>query len=169
MGRSSGYRPTKEQEADVLALRAELAKLNGSDWQKASRIMMQITHRIGKRTGPMGGAIQPRTCKFCGYYGHTKQHCLRREAAEERQAQIESRKDAREHQARQLEKELFERRQAERLAKGMKPQEKLFEEMGVEWDWHPAGIGAFPKWYLEERARALPKCTEQMMASDSCR
>jgi len=152
-----------------MELRAELAKLTGSEWQKASLIMRKITERIGKRGGPMGGAIQPRACKFCGYYGHTKQFCAVRIKKEEEDGAREVQKDAREREAMRKDAERFRRRQAERFSKGLKSQEQLWEELGVEWDWHPAGIGAFPKGYLEERARTIPKCIEAIQASDSCR
>ena len=173
MGRSSGYRPTKEQQADVQALRAELATLTGAEWQKATRIMSLITARLGKSKGPMGGAVQPRTCSFCGYYGHTKQFCVRRKEAVVRRKEAEAQaivqevqKDRARHAAQDRE---LARRKREQQEKGRVSQVALWERMGVEWDWHPAGLGAFPKWYLEERARVLPKCTEPTPECGSCR
>ena len=166
MGRSSGYRPTKEQEADVLKLRAELATLRKSDWQKATRIMAQLTQRMGKKKGPMGGAIEPRACAFCGYYGHTKQFCVRRMEAEERAAADLLKQDKAEREA--YDRDMARRREKERES-GKVSQVALWEQLGVDWDWHPAGIGAFPRWYLEERARAVPKCTEPKPECGSCR
>ena len=37
-----------------------------------------ITSLIGKPLGPMNGKIEPRACKYCKYYGHTRQWCKKR-------------------------------------------------------------------------------------------
>ena len=75
MGRSHGYRPTKAVRDEVMALRAELATVKSDKWVRASCIMQNITALLGKFGGPSGGQIEPRSCKYCRYFGHTKQHC----------------------------------------------------------------------------------------------
>ena len=75
MGRSNGYRPTVAVRKEVLALRAQLAELTDEQWVKASYIMRNITTILGHSGGPMNGNIQPRVCRYCKHYGHTKQWC----------------------------------------------------------------------------------------------
>jgi len=84
MGRSPGYRPKAAVRDEVLALRALLAECDSSQWQKAQRIMDHITSLLGKPTGPMNGKVEPRMCKVCGYFGHTKQWCPVLKEREER-------------------------------------------------------------------------------------
>jgi len=90
MGRSNGYRPKAAVRDEVLALRAKLAELTDDQWQKASCIMDNITALLGKRCGPSNGKIEPRACRYCHHYGHTRQWCPKRLAAitarEEREA-----------------------------------------------------------------------------------
>lgn len=83
MGRCNGYRPTKENRAEVVYLRKELSKLTSSDWQKASRLMHRIVAVLGKFHGPSNGMVEPRVCRFCDHYGHTKQFCPKLKRAEE--------------------------------------------------------------------------------------
>ena len=78
MGRSSGYRPTKENREEVQVLRYRLSQTKGSDWQKARGIMHEITYLLGHRGGPTGGSIDPRACRYCDFYGHTRQWCPKR-------------------------------------------------------------------------------------------
>lgn len=82
MGRSNGYRPKAAVRDEVLALRAQLAMLTDDQWAKASCIMDNITGLLGHSGGPMGGKIEPRACKYCHYFGHTKQWCQVRIADE---------------------------------------------------------------------------------------
>ena len=82
MGRSNGYRPKAAVRKDVLALRAQLAELTDDQWQKASCIMQNITSLLGHAGGPMGGKIETRACKYCHHYGHTRQWCPKRKAAD---------------------------------------------------------------------------------------
>ena len=82
MGRSNGYRPKAAVREEVLALRARLAELTDDQWQKASCIMQNITSLLGHDYGPMGGKIEPRACKFCHHFGHTRQWCPKRIAAD---------------------------------------------------------------------------------------
>ena len=42
--------------------------------------MQQIIHTLGHRGGPSGGSVDPRACKYCDYFGHTKQYCPKRMA-----------------------------------------------------------------------------------------
>lgn len=86
MGRSNGYRPKAAVREEVLALRARLSLLDSSQWQKASMIMDQITTLLGHTGGPMGAKIEPRACRCCHYYGHTRQHCPRIKRMEEEAA-----------------------------------------------------------------------------------
>lgn len=60
---------------EVDALRAQLAECNTSQWQRACALMENITTLMGHRGGPMGAKINPRACRVCGYFGHTKQFC----------------------------------------------------------------------------------------------
>ena len=98
MPRSNGYRPKAAVRKEVLELRARLAELDKSDWVKAGCIMENITTLLGHRGGPMGGRIEPRACKYCHRYGHTKQWCKervrRQKLEEERYAEIVMREDA---------------------------------------------------------------------------
>lgn len=83
MGRSNGYRPKKEVRDEMLYWRAELAKCDSSQWVRANAIMTQITQLLGKYQGPGNGKIEPRACRWCGFYGHTRQWCPKFKAAEE--------------------------------------------------------------------------------------
>ena len=83
MGRSTGYRPKKAVREEVLFWRAELAKCDSSQWLRAGYIMQEITGLLGKSMGPGNGRIEPRACKWCGFYGHTKQWCTKRNRDEE--------------------------------------------------------------------------------------
>ena len=146
MGRSSGYRPNKACAEEVNKLRSELAKVRGDQWQKANAIMREITDAMGRRGGPMGAVIQPRVCKHCGYYGHTRQHCAKR-----KEHDMQACADAVSEHERTREEYDSAARLWARENKGRSSQAEIYEQLGIEWDWHPAGIGAFPKWYLEER------------------
>ena len=95
MGRSSGYRPKAANRKVVMALRERLAECRDDQWVKAQYIMDEITTALGVPCGPMRAKIEPRACKFCHYYGHTSQHCKKRqrmqsdvEAAEWRALQL---------------------------------------------------------------------------------
>lgn len=45
--------------------------------------MDEITSLLGTSLGPGNGKIEPRACKWCGYYGHTRQWCPKFKAAEQ--------------------------------------------------------------------------------------
>ena len=83
MGHSNGYRPNKAVRKEVYALREELAKCHAYQWQRAGMIMQDIVHLLGHDHGPGRGRIEPRACKYCKYYGHTKQWCPKRKEDEE--------------------------------------------------------------------------------------
>lgn len=83
MPKCNGYRPKNEVKEQVNQLRAKLSELTSDDWQYASMIMHDITALMGHNHGPSRGAIEPRACRFCHYYGHTKQHCWRKKQHEE--------------------------------------------------------------------------------------
>ena len=74
MARSSGARPKKAVRKEVAALRAVLAECRNDQWQKAQCIFDQIC-ALCEVTGPSNGMMVPRSCRVCGYYGHTKQFC----------------------------------------------------------------------------------------------
>ena len=77
MGKSSGARPTKAVAEEVAVLRAQLGTLTSSEWQKAYLVYGMITDLCEHR-GPMGKA-NPRACGYCGFFGHTREFCKRRE------------------------------------------------------------------------------------------
>ena len=82
MARSKGYRPRKEQREEVQRLRGLLSKLHHYQWQRANAIMDRIVELTGKESyGPSGSKIEPRACKYCRFYGHTKKYCPKRIAA----------------------------------------------------------------------------------------
>lgn len=86
MPRSLGYRPRNDVRDEVMALRSQLGELTTQHWQQASMIMHQIAVLTGKCNGPSGGSVEPRACKYCGYFGHTRQWCPRREKDDDRKA-----------------------------------------------------------------------------------
>ena len=91
MGRCSGYRPKKAVRDEVLQWRWCLSTLTVDDWLKAQFIMNRITSLVGATGGPMGGVIEPRACRYCYYFGHTRHTCKKRiavlEAIEAREMQ----------------------------------------------------------------------------------
>jgi hypothetical protein len=80
MNRSKGYRATKATKPQIDKLRAELAKCHNYEWRKATGILENIAGLLGHSTGPNGSGIVPRSCRFCGYYGHSSDHCERKKA-----------------------------------------------------------------------------------------
>ena len=74
MARSGGVRPKKNVEAEVQALKVRLGKLRSVDWLEAQLIFDRMTDLCGAR-GPSNGKMAPRACKYCNYYGHTRQYC----------------------------------------------------------------------------------------------
>lgn len=89
MARCNGYRPRKAVRAEVQALRAELGKLRGAQWQRAQVLMSRMTALMGREGGPSRANIAPRACAYCGYFGHTRQFCTERARAEEREVERE--------------------------------------------------------------------------------
>ena len=71
----SGYRVAGPNRAAIAELRARLGELEGDQWVKAGCIMDEIVWLAGYSGGPMGGKVNPRVCKYCDHYGHTRQHC----------------------------------------------------------------------------------------------
>lgn len=82
-GKPVSYRARKACREEYKELRARLGRLKDTEWQQAGRIMGQIALMLGHRYGPMGGKIEPRACRFCHYYGHSKQYCAKRKAYEQ--------------------------------------------------------------------------------------
>lgn len=90
MGRCNGYRPKKEVRAEVASLRSELAKLDSSQWQRATILQQVIMSLMGRDHGPSNGKIEPRACRFCNYYGHTRQYCPARKRQYDRECEREA-------------------------------------------------------------------------------
>ena len=97
MGRSNGYRPKAAVRQQVAKWRAKLAECTDDQWVKAQNIMDHITALVGIGAGPMNGKIIPRACRYCAYYGHTRQWCKKRiadvAAREAREAEAMLRQD----------------------------------------------------------------------------
>ncbi len=74
MARSSGARPKKAQREEYALLKAELAKCRSNEWQRAQLIFDQMC-AVCDAKGPSGSKMTPRSCRICGYYGHTSQFC----------------------------------------------------------------------------------------------
>ena len=89
MGRSSGARPKKADREAYAELKALLSTCHKYEWQKAQAIFDRMTELTGA-VGPMGSLMSPRSCKACGYYGHTMQYCPVQYAKEALQAQKEN-------------------------------------------------------------------------------
>ena len=89
MGRCNGYRPKAAVRKEVMQLRARLAECREEQWVRAGMIMDSITALLEESGGPMGGKINPRSCKYCRYYGHTRQWCKKRIADEAAQEERE--------------------------------------------------------------------------------
>ena len=92
MGRSNGYRPKAAVREKVLILRERLSELTDDQWVKATYIMQEITQLLGHSYGPTGGKIEPRVCRFCRHYGHTRQHCkiMKQAIADREQREMEA-------------------------------------------------------------------------------
>ena len=130
MARSKGYRPTKQNAEEVLALRAKLAECRYTEWQRASCLMAQIAD-LTQGGGPSGGAVVPRACKYCGYYGHTRQHCQLMYRDEEAETERVLLRD--EWQRAQL-RAHFMRPPPEPLPWQRATQEEWFDELGIPWE-----------------------------------
>ena len=83
MGRCNGYRPRNECREEVERLRAILGTLRDTEWVKARYLQQAIMSAMGVGKGPSNGAVEPRACRYCRYYGHTRQSCTKRKADEE--------------------------------------------------------------------------------------
>ena len=92
-GKSKGYRINKQNREQMEYLRSELSKCHRSDWQIASVIFQDIRILSGNKQF-MHSFAQPRSCKFCGYFGHTKQHCAVRKQEEDNAIAREIARDA---------------------------------------------------------------------------
>lgn len=74
---SRGYRETAQNRESMRYLRGELAKCHKSEWVKAHCIMQAIAILAPSHSGPSGVIVQPRTCSYCKFYGHSRNHCAR--------------------------------------------------------------------------------------------
>lgn len=140
MARSKGYRAKKENEKEVSKLRKELSKLKYHDWQKATYIMQKITTLTGDWSGPSGGMIEPRACRYCQYFGHTRQFCKLRIRDEKEEIENEIRKD-------KLWREENLRKVEEKLVQEKNGQGDYFDSIG--W-----------AWVKDEYVGPLPACEE---------
>ena len=55
-------------------LREKLSKVHAWDWLKAQCIFSEIC-RLCEVVGPKGALMTPRACRYCKYYGHSRQFC----------------------------------------------------------------------------------------------
>ena len=90
---SQGCRPKKAVAKEVGELRARLSECHTGQWRKAQCIFDQMAALTAKQ-GPMGGKMVPRACRYCGYYGHSRQHCPRIKQLEDEAVEAELRKIA---------------------------------------------------------------------------
>ena len=99
--------------------------------------MAEIVELTGGNLGPSGGSVEPRACKYCGFYGHTRQHCEKRRRRELASIENEICKHKREmkQRARVIVKELpwWQRRS----------QSEWFDELGIPW-YMDECLGAMP-------------------------
>ena len=131
MPRSSGYRPKAAVREEVLELRALLATLREVEWVKAGIVMQRITSLLGHSYGPMNGKIQPRACRYCHYYGHTRQWCPARIDADEaaKQRLLDEDEKLRQYC------ETIER-PTEPYDATKTPQARVFDELGIPYSVH---------------------------------
>ena len=145
MARSAGYRANKENEAKIAKLRSKLGKCRSDQWQRATHIMQDIANLTSKhdsRCGPSGGKVEPRACKYCSYFGHTKQHCAKRIRDDEIECERIIQKDYAFRMGLQL------AREQEQVLKELPwyqraKQSDWFDEMGVLW-YKDARLGPMP-------------------------
>jgi hypothetical protein len=64
----------------VERLRARLGELRDDQWVTAWTVMDEITSLLGHASGPSRGRIEPRVCRYCRRFGHTRQFCKLRQA-----------------------------------------------------------------------------------------
>ena len=83
MARSVGVRPRKAQRAEFAVLKAKLSSLRSDQWLVAQNVFDHMC-ALCEVSGPSHGKMVPRSCRFCGFFGHTKQHCPALAAREER-------------------------------------------------------------------------------------
>lgn len=139
MGRSSGYRARQHNAEEVAELRSILGELRSHQWQKASVVMSRIVALTGGSTGPSGGGVEPRACKYCSYYGHTRQHCVKRKRDEEANLLREKERSAAEIAAREEER----RERAMPKEYQRRTQEEWLDELRVPW-YRDDLLGAMP-------------------------
>lgn len=92
-GKSAGYRMNKRYRAELTDLREQLGQCSKYDWQNAYFIFWEICQLTNNNSRTLGNPT-PRSCKYCGYFGHTKQHCETRKRREAEQMQREIERDA---------------------------------------------------------------------------
>tara|TARA_R100000951_G_scaffold114647_1_gene120069 strand:- start:281 stop:673 length:393 start_codon:yes stop_codon:yes gene_type:complete len=106
--------------------------------------MQDIVRVAGKQTGPSGSMVEPRACKYCGYYGHTRQHCQTRLRDEEASAEAYVLQWQQEQMQLQEERDKWKRDEAKELPWYQREsQEAWFDELGVPW-YRDKHVGALP-------------------------
>ena len=75
-----------------MRLKALLGTVPSEDWQRAQRIMQELCLVCGVK-GPSGAMMVPRACRWCGFYGHSRQFCPSYRAHRERLAERELAQD----------------------------------------------------------------------------
>jgi hypothetical protein len=93
--RSYGYRAKKHCRVEVGELRVKLNACKSSEWQRAGMILQEIARLLGHSGGPKGARIEPRACRYCGYYGHSRLWCKKRMEDDEDALDRIKREDAR--------------------------------------------------------------------------
>lgn len=139
MGRSNGYRPKVAVRDEVLALRARLSECRDDQWVRATIIMDRITGLLGHSYGPMRGKIEPRSCRYCKYFGHTKQWCKVRIANEKAREEREIEAILREDQ--ELKAKYGDAPAAEPYEPTQSVQALAFDGLRIPYSLSPHGIG----------------------------
>lgn len=70
-------------------LKEMLGACHKYEWQRAQAIFDRMNALTGAQ-GPSGCLMAPRSCKACGYFGHTKQWCNKRAAVEALKAKLDN-------------------------------------------------------------------------------
>lgn len=140
MGRCNGYRPKKAVRDEVTELRARLADCRSDQWQRAGVIMDKITALLGHSGGPMRGKINPRSCRVCHRFGHTRQFCPVLREREEAELDMILQQDAAhfaEVNAREVRKEVYDPRTG--------PQAQVFLRLGIPFEITELGPMPYPE------------------------
>lgn len=71
---------SQAKQAMIAPLRVKLNTLRSHQWVEAQQLLNEIQDITGgRRRAKLAGTAAPRVCKYCGYYGHTREHCKQRD------------------------------------------------------------------------------------------